>query len=308
MSTTATTRLHVTKLGEHIGARIDGLDLTGALDPDTVSAIREALNEHKALVFSQSGIASDEQQELFASHFGPLTTAHPTVTFEEQVKKTVLPVDSEQSIANQWHTDVTFIVNPPQVSTLRAVTLPPYGGETLIANAAAAYRSLPKELQALADTLWAEHSNDSDYVRPRTVNTDKEKEYQEAFVSEKYRTIHPVVRVHPLTGEKGLFIGTFARHVKIVGVSPYESTDLLRLLQSHVTRPEHVVRVAWEPGQLVLFDNRITQHYAVDNYSRAPRKLNRITVAGDIPRSVDGKTSYSVLGDASHYSPIVEVD
>lgn len=308
MSTTAATRLHVTKLGEHIGARIDGLNLSGALDPDTFGAIREALNEHKALVFRQSGITSDEQQELFASHFGPLTTAHPTVTFKEQVKKTVLPVDSEQSIANQWHTDVTFIVNPPQVSTLRAVTLPPYGGETLIANAAAAYRSLPKELQALADTLWAEHSNDSDYVGPRTVNTDKEKEYQEAFVSEKYRTIHPVVRVHPLTGEKGLFIGTFARHVKIVGVSPYESTDLLRLLQSHVTKPEHVVRVGWEPGQLVLFDNRITQHYAVDNYSRAPRKLNRITVAGDVPRSVDGKTSFSILGDASHYSPIVEVD
>lgn len=308
MSTTAATRLHVTKLGEHIGTRIDGPDLSGSLDPDTISAIREALNEHKALVFRQSGITSDEQQELFASHFGPLTTAHPTVTFEEQVKKTVLPVDSEQSIANQWHTDVAFIVNPPQVSTLRAVTLPPYGGETLIANAAAAYRSLPKELQALADTLWAEHSNDSDYVRPRTVNTDKEKEYQEAFVSEKYRTIHPVVRVHPLTGEKGLFLGTFARHVKIVGVSPYESTDLLRLLQSHVTKPEHVVRVGWEPGQLVLFDNRITQHYAVDNYSRAPRKLNRVTVAGDVPRSVDGKTSYSILGDASHYSPIVEVD
>ncbi|UYQ76078.1 TauD/TfdA family dioxygenase [Glutamicibacter sp. JL.03c] len=77
MSTTAATRLHVTKLGEHIGARIDGLDLTGALSPDTVSAIREALNEHKALVFSQSGIISEEQQEIFAAHFGPLTTAHP---------------------------------------------------------------------------------------------------------------------------------------------------------------------------------------------------------------------------------------
>lgn len=113
MSTTATTRLHVTKLGEHIGARIGGLDLAGALDPDTVSAIREALNEHKALVFSQSGIASDEQQELFASHFGPLTTAHPTVTFEEQVKKTVLPVDSEQSIAiNGTRTSPLLLILP----------------------------------------------------------------------------------------------------------------------------------------------------------------------------------------------------
>jgi taurine dioxygenase len=306
MTTTTTTRLHLTKLGEHIGARIEGVDLTGSLAPETVAAIRSALNEHKALIFSQSGVATDEQQERFASHFGPLTTAHPTVTYDGQLKKTVLPVDSEETVANQWHTDVTFVINPPQVSTLRAVTLPPYGGETLIANAAAAYRSLPKELQSLADTLWAEHSNDSDYIKPRTADTEKEKHYQQAFVSQQFRTVHPVVRVHPLTGEKGLFIGAFAQRLRIIGVSPYESTDLLRLLQSHVTRPEHVVRVAWEPNQLVVFDNRITQHYAIDNYSRAPRKLNRITVGGDIPRGVDGQPSYSVVGDSSHYSPIVD--
>ena len=306
-TTPAATGLRITKLGQHIGARIEGLDLSGPLDPDTVTAIRAALNEHKALIVRRAGITTDEQQEAFAAHFGPLTTAHPTVTFHEGAPKTVLPVDSEESVANQWHTDVTFVVNPPQLSTLRAVVLPPYGGETLIANAAAAYASLPAELQRLADTLWAEHTNASDYIRPRTVRGEKEQQYQQAFVSQTFRTAHPVVRVHPLTGEKGLFIGAFAQRLRLLGVSPYESADLLRTFQAHITRPEHVVRVSWEPGQVVVFDNRITQHYAIDNYDRAPRKLNRITVAGDIPVGVDGQRSYGLEGDSSHYSPVVEV-
>jgi taurine dioxygenase len=114
-----------------------------------------------------------------------------------------------------------------------------------------------------------------------------------------------VVRVHPLTGEHGLYIGGFAQ--RIVGLSAGESKDILRLLQAYVTRPENVLRVSWQPGQLVLFDNRITQHYAIDNYDDLPRRLNRVTVAGDIPVGVDGKQSYSVKGDASHYSPVAEV-
>ncbi|GAA4695406.1 TauD/TfdA family dioxygenase [Kocuria gwangalliensis] len=306
-ATTTDTGLRLKKLGQHIGARIEGLDLSGPLEEGTVSAIRAALNEHKALVFTDAGISSDAQQEAFAAHFGPLTTAHPTVTFHEGTPKTVLPVDSEESVANQWHTDVTFVINPPQISTLRAVVLPTYGGETLIANTAAAYKSLPRELQHLAQTLWAEHTNASDYIRPRTVQGEKEQQYQQAFVSQTFRTVHPVVRVHPLTGEKGLFIGAFAQRLRILGVSAHESADLLRLLQAHVTRPEHVVRVGWEPGQVVVFDNRITQHYAIDNYDRAPRKLNRITVAGDVPVGVHGQRSHSLEGDSSQYSPIVEL-
>ena len=100
--------------------------------------------------------------------------------------------------------------------------------------------------------------------------------------------------MHPQTGERGLFIGGFAQ--RIVGLSKAESKDILRLLQAYVTRPENVLRVSWEPGQLVLFDNRITQHYAPDNYDDQPRRLNRVTVAGDVPVGVDGSPSYSVQG------------
>ena len=111
-----------------------------------------------------------------------------------------------------------------------------------------------------------------------------------------------MVRVHPVTGERGLFIGGFAQ--RIVGLSGGESRDLLRLLQSYVTRPENIVRVTWEPNQLVLFDNRITQHYAIDNYDDLPRRLNRVTVAGDIPLGIDGTPSESLEGDASHYTTV----
>ena len=214
----------------------------------------------------------------------------------------VLPVDSDDGAVNYWHTDVTFVLNPPQASTLRSIIVPPYGGETLIANAGAAYADLPAPLRAFADTLWAVHTNDYDYVKPPETLSQAERERREIFLSTKYETAHPVVRVHPLTGERSLFIGGFAQ--RIVGLPKGESKDILRLLQDYVIRPENILRVSWEPGQLVLFDNRITQHYAVDNYDDAPRRLNRVTVAGDIPQGIDGRASYSVKGDASHYTPV----
>jgi alpha-ketoglutarate-dependent taurine dioxygenase len=146
------------------------------------------------------------------------------------------------------------------------------------------------------------HTNDYDYVQPPETVDDKEQARRAQFVSRKYRTLHPVVRVHPVTGERGLFIGGFAQRIE--GLSVSESRDLLRLLQSYVTRPENVVRVAWEPDQLVLFDNRITQHYAIDNYDGLPRRLNRVTVAGDVPAGIDGRKSESLEGDASHYTSV----
>jgi alpha-ketoglutarate-dependent taurine dioxygenase len=301
MTTTSTsTRLEVRKITARIGAEVTGLTPDLDLDAETIAAVRAALNEHKALVFRGVSL-DDEGQQRFAGYFGPLTSAHPTVPAVDG-EPNVLPVDSENGRANHWHTDVTFVLNPPQASTLRSIVVPPYGGETQIANAAAGYRDLPGPLRAFADSLRAVHTNDYDYAVPPENLNCTERERRAVFISTKYETVHPVVRVHPLTGERGLFIGGFAQ--RIVGFSTGESRDLLRLLQAYVTRPENVLRVSWEPGQLVLFDNRITQHYAIDNYDDAPRRLNRVTVAGDIPVGIDGRQSYSVKGDASHYTPV----
>lgn len=296
-------RLDVRKVTARIGAEVVGLDVSRPLSAHAVAEVRTALNEHKALVFADADL-DDAGQERFAAQFGPLTTAHPTIAPEAGAPN-VLPIDSEQERSNIWHSDVTFIVNPPQASTLRSIVVPPYGGETLIANAGSAYRSLPEPLRAFADTLWAVHTNDYDYAVPPESLDAAARERQAQFTSIRYETVHPVVRVHPLTGERGLFIGAFVD--RIVGLSRGESRDVLRLLQNHLTKPENVLRWAWSPKQLVLFDNRITQHYAVDNYDDLPRRLNRVTVAGDIPVNVDSQPSYSLHGDASHYSPVVTV-
>jgi taurine dioxygenase len=300
VTTHTATRLDVRKLTARIGAEVTGAGPDLELNQDEVTALRAALNEHKALVFRDVSI-DDEGQQRFASYFGELTTAHPTVPAAAGAPN-VLPVDSEDGRANQWHTDVTFVLNPPQLSTLRSITIPPYGGQTLIANSAAAYRDLPGPLRDFAGTLWAVHTNDYDYAVPPESLDEAERERQAVFTSISYETVHPVVRVHPLTGERGLFIGGFVQ--RIAGLSNGESRDIVRLLQAYVTRPENVLRVSWQPGQLVLFDNRITQHYAIDNYDDLPRRLNRVTVAGDVPAGIDGNRSYSLKGDASHYTAV----
>ncbi|MCW2862252.1 MAG: taurine dioxygenase [Actinoallomurus sp.] len=291
------TSLDIRRIGGRIGAEVTGADLT---DPGDFAVVNSALLEHKAVIFRGADL-DDAGQIAFASRFGALTQAHPTVPSVDG-QPNVLPVDGEEGIrSNQWHTDVTFVRTPPKVSTLRALVVPPYGGNTLIANAAAGYRDLPAELREFADRLWAVHTNDYDYVLPRT-NTTKAAEYREVFTATRYKTGHPVVRVHPESGERGLFIGGFAQ--RIVGLSGTESRDILRILQAYVTRPENILRVVWNPGDLVAFDNRITQHYAPDDYGDQPRRLHRVTVAGNAPAGVDGKESYVIEGDeARHYTP-----
>ena len=292
--------LEITKVTARIGARVSGVDLTRPLTEAEVTGIREALNVHKALVFAAEGL-DDAGQQAFARHFGALTTAHPTVGAVEGAPN-VLPVDSERGRANHWHTDVTFVLNPPQASTLRSITIPPYGGETLIANAAAAYRDLPEPLRRFADTLWAEHTNDYDYAVPDEDVDAEQAAHRAEFTSITFRTAHPVVRVHPLPGARGLFVGGCAQ--RSVGLSVGESRTILDLLQSYVTRPENILRHRWAERELVLFDNRITQHYAIDNYDDLPRRLHRVTVAGDVPVGIEGKESYSIEGDAAHYTPV----
>lgn len=291
----------IRKITATIGARVLGLDPTHGLTDDTVEKLRVALAEHKALVLDSPGLDA-VGQEQFAARFGTLTTAHPTVPGGETPR--VLDVDGEVSKANEWHTDVTFVVAPPAITTLRSIVIPPYGGETLVADSAAAYRSLPDPLRAWVDTLWAVHTNVYDYAEPRPDRKNAEAEYRATFESTRYESSHPVVRVHPETGERGLFIGGFVRGIE--GLSTTESRDVLRLLQAHVTKPEHVLRWSWQPGQLLVFDNRITQHYAIDNYDDQPRRLSRVTVAGEVPVSVSGERSRALVGDSSHYSAVPE--
>ncbi|HET9648397.1 MAG TPA: TauD/TfdA family dioxygenase [Microlunatus sp.] len=294
----------VEKVTQSIGARIGGVRLGGDLEPEVVAEIRRALLSHKVIFFSGQEHLDDASQYEFASLLGDPTLPHPTVRGNANA---VLPIDSDHGKANSWHSDVTFVDRIPAISILRAVQLPGYGGTTVWANSAEAYRRLPQALQALADRLWAVHTNLYDYVAERDEQRIggidvREESYRAEFSSQVFETEHPVVRVHPETGERVLLLGHFIK--RLVGLNTHDSTDLFNLLQRHVTRLENTVRWSWSPGDLAIWDNRATQHYGVADYGDQKRVLHRITLAGDIPQSIDGVDSTPRVGDASHFSAI----
>ncbi|TFV59480.1 TauD/TfdA family dioxygenase [Mycobacterium sp. PS03-16] len=298
--------VHVVKLGAHIGARIDGVRLGGGLDAGTVTAINAALLAHKVIFFRDQHHLDDDGQLAFARLLGTPTTAHPTVTSRGH---RILPIDSRYDKANSWHTDVTFVDRIPKASVLRAVTLPEYGGTTTWASTEVAYDRLPPPLRALVENLWAVHTNQFDYAADydgrREALAATEREYREEFVSEYYETEHPVVRVHPETGRKVLLLGHFVK--QFVGLGAAESATLLALLQNRVTKLENTVRWTWAPGDIAIWDNRATQHYAVADYDDQYRRLSRVTLAGDIPVDVFGQSSRVIAGDASGYSEVTPI-
>jgi alpha-ketoglutarate-dependent taurine dioxygenase len=298
--------IDVQKVGGNIGAEIRGVRISGELPREVVSEIRRALLRHRVLFLRDQHHLDDDLQSRFAELFGTLTKAHPTVSGDGAA---ILPVDSEHSKANSWHTDVTFVDRIPAISLLRAITLPPYGGTTVFANTARAYERLPEPLRALVDGLWAVHSNLYDYARPEKTGNGaldpKFKAHREEFERLEFETEHPVVRIHPETGERTLVLGHFVR--RFVGLSNQDSEDLFELLQRHITKLENTVRWNWRPGDIAVWDNRATQHYAVDDYDDHPRRLHRVTLAGDIPLSIDGIASIARKGDATEFSPVAEV-
>ena len=287
-----------------IGAVVGGVRIGGDLSPAAVAGLRAALLRHKVIFLRDQQHATDADQLAFAELLGPVTRPHPTVSGDGQA---ILPIDSEQGKANSWHTDVTFVDRVPAISVLRAITLPPYGGTTVWANTAEAYRRLHPALKALVGELRAVHSNLYDYAAERPVvgGIDvKEETYRDQFRHLEFETEHPVVRVHPETGEPTLLLGHFVR--SFVGLSTADFADLFALLQRHVTRLENTVRWTWRDGDVAIWDNRATQHYAVADYDDRPRLLHRITVAGPIPVGLSGDTSVVRKGDASHYSQVAE--
>lgn len=308
--------ISVSKVGGRIGAVIEGVRLSGDLSDAVVAEIRAAILKHKVVFFRGQGHLDDAAHGAFAARLGKLTTAHPLVGDKSSQ---VLTLSANQGMAaNSWHTDVTFVSQYPAFSVLRGVAIPAYGGTTNWANTATAYAGLPASLKALVDNLWALHSNEYDYAQAferedessynRTNGagvTAGDKKAGEApagytdWNSFKFETEHPVVRVHPETGERTLVLGHFVK--KFLGLNTNESHALFNLLQNRVTRLENVVRWTWQKGDVAIWDNRATQHYAVADFDEQYREVRRITVAGDAPVSVNGEESRQVKGDPSNY-------
>lgn len=270
--------LRLEQLAGRLGAAVSGVQVSGDLDAMWVASIREALLKHKVLFFRNQQHLDVNEQEAFGRLFGKLI-GHPTLPSMTGAETALDLVYTDVAMAaNEWHTDDVYVPAPASIGILRAIALPAVGGDTLFANTASAYRHLPDALRDLADKLWVLHSNTFD-------SEDAAKNRAEA-PAEVLRAVHPLVRVHPETGERTMTLGYHAQ--KFLGINRPDSARLIGIFQDHITRPENTVRWHWNLGDVVIWDNRATQHYGVGDFNER-RRLHRVSVEGDQPVSIDGR-------------------
>ena len=272
-------RFSIRPLTPTIGAELSGLDLSRAMDQETSDAVYQALLDHLVIFLRDQAIGPADQL-AFAEGFGEIDRPHPIYPPAEGHPNVVLldnGPDRRPDTA-EWHTDLTFYERPPFASILLAKQVPDCGGDTLWSNMYAAYDTLPPGMKADLEGLTAIH--DLGDFRNDFVGDGQDREALNAAISRTGSALHPVVPRHPVTGRPYLFVNQpFTRH--IVGLSTRESDRLLRYLYDHLDRPEFQVRFQWRAGSLAMWDNRVTQHYAVDDYYPHRRVMHRVTVVED---------------------------
>ncbi|MFK3983027.1 TauD/TfdA dioxygenase family protein [Micromonospora sp. NPDC050397] len=304
--------LDVRRVAGHIGAEVTGVDLAGPLDDATVVKLRKAMLAHKVLFFRDQRLTHAQHVDL-GQRFGQLTRRSRTqsnaaldsypqiLTISPQVDEERYGRDYEAHYRTRWattitgwHSDMTHAVNPPAASILRAEVAPSAGGDTQWTNLVAAYEGLSVPLRAFVDSLRAEHSFFAGY---RMVAHDPiDREIIDMIDGDPLVAVHPVVRVHPETGERALFVNP-SRTGRILGLSPAESGHILDLLFAQITRPEYTVRFRWEEGSVAMWDNRSTAHIAATDLEPGTRRtLHRVTIVGDKPVGPDGFVSELVSG------------
>ena len=301
-------RITVTPVTPVIGAEISGVDLSRPLDAETFAEVRKALNNWRVVFFRDQDLSNDALK-AFGRQFGPLTPAHPIADgledhpeiWERQIdeyrvrrarNETLPPSREPPRDYKGWHIDITFVANPNAYSVLYGAVIPPYGGDTLFSNLVLAYEGLSPQIRTLVDGLQAVHRTSGyDFAGARAPRRDGRA--PGPFVS-----LHPLVRLHPETGEKVLFMnpGTISH---IVGLKERESHALLELLYGEITRPEYQVRFHWRPGSLVVWDNQAVAHAGPIDYAHfeLPRSVRRVTVAGELPLGPDGFVSRPLEGE-----------
>jgi taurine dioxygenase len=267
-----------------LGAEVHGLDLATPLDDDTVRRVRDAFNEHQVLFFRDQQL-TPQQQIAFGRRFGELGT-HPYVAANAEhpeIIDIVTEPDDRVNFGGGWHTDVTFLPEPDLGSILYAVELPPSGGDTLFASQLAAYDALSETMKALLDGLVGVHSAGPQYGGAGYSTQSSAMATKAAADAATSRVEHPLVRTHPETGRKGLYVNrAFTIGIKVM--HPAESKALLGFLFKHGTAEERTCRFRWQPGSVAMWDNRSVQHYALHDYRGHRRVMRRITIRGDRPR------------------------
>jgi taurine dioxygenase len=273
----ATQRIQVRRLAGALGAELSGVDLTQPLDDPTIKEIQDAWMEHQVLFLRDQHVTRSQHKE-FARRFGDLHV-HPVLpSLEDEGHPEIVVLESHEKVpfvADAWHSDVTFERRPPMGSVLRAKIAPEYGGDTMWSSMYAAWEALSDAMQRLLSGLRAVH--DGGFF-----NYVARDDAQKRELAKDQRAVHPVVRTHPVTGRKALFVNaTFTKSIE--GMKPAESKALLAFLYEHLSQPDFTVRFQWRTDSIAMWDNRCTQHRVLRDRIEAHRRMERVTIVGDVP-------------------------
>jgi len=275
--------MRVEQVSPAIGAVVRDVDLCAPIDDATRDALADALVRHHVLFFEDQPLTPAQHRDV-AARFGTLHV-HPFYPHDGEVEEIIVldthadnPPDSDT-----WHSDVSFIETPPMGALLSARVLPPRGGDTLFASCIAAYEGLSAPVRAMLDGLTAEHDMAKAFTDDRYGSSDAARERLAAARRTNPPVVHPVVRTHPVSGRRGIFVN-HSFTTRIVELAARESDAILEMLFAHLSRPEYTVRWAWKTHDLAFWDNRLTQHYACADYMPHRRVMHRATILGDRPR------------------------
>jgi taurine dioxygenase len=272
----------------NLGADVYGVNLGEPLDAATQAIIAKGLLDYRVLFFPEQEMSADDHVRL-GRCFGELQLKHPPylrVLDEDHPEVIVIENDPENSAgfadrADVWHTDVTFHERPPTGSILHMQKIPPTGGDTLWVNLETAYEALSEPMKVYLGSLKAAHDITSTALR-MAQEAGVPKKFVFDYIKDIGTAEHPIVRTHPETGRKGLFVNrTFTSH--IVGVPADESEAVLRFVYEHCQKPDFAMRRRWAQGDVGIWDNRCTLHYAVNDYGAEPRRIHRVTILGEAP-------------------------
>jgi taurine dioxygenase len=280
--------IKVKRIAGALGAELEGVNLAEPLGNDTFAAVHRALLDH-CVIFFRDQVMTPDQQVAFARRFGAISI-HPYAAAVEghpQVMRVFKEKDDKVNFGGGWHSDMTFLEKPPLGSVLYAKEVPPQGGDTMFANQYLAYEALSAGMKRTLDGLNAVHSANAQYgvdgMSEANRHNDQRSMKPKTSEDAKAEMIHPVVRTHPETGRKALYVNIgFTQRFE--GWTKEESRPLLRWLYEHCAKPEFTCRFAWDKNAVAFWDNRCTQHYALNDYHGHRREMHRVTVEGDRPR------------------------
>jgi taurine dioxygenase len=274
--------LTVTRVTPALGAIVEGVRLTDDLPQSSIDSLNRLLIEHQILFFRDQPI-TPQAQCRFAKRFGELHI-HPIYPVLPELPE-IMVIDTHEGFLpdnDNWHTDVTFTQTPPLAGILAAKQLPSKGGDTLWSSNSRVYEALSAPLKKMLEGLTAEHSVVKSFPAGRWGNDPSFKERYDRAVAKHPPVIHPVVRTHPVSGRKGLFVNE-GFTTRILELKASESDALLAMLFAQAGKPEFTLRWHWRVNDIAFWDNRITQHYAVADYLPERRIMHRATVIGDRP-------------------------